>query len=176
MAARLVFESDGISAPLRLVAEASGVAPATLYRHFATKRDLADAVFAAEMDACRAVVQDTSHDPDPWRGLCRFIEEICELHVANRAFTTAFLAQFPDAADLAAERTELFGRIGDLARRARAEGSLRRDFRVGDLILMLQAHRGVTGATPAEQRAASRRFAALTIDALSAPPDASAAR
>jgi AcrR family transcriptional regulator len=39
-AARAVFGEEGLDAPMREVARQSGVGPATLYRHFPTKREL----------------------------------------------------------------------------------------------------------------------------------------
>jgi hypothetical protein len=58
-----------------------------------------------------------------------------------------------------------------LARRAKDAGDLRPDFVVDDLILILMANRGIRATSPAAAVAASRRFAALAIQALQASPE-----
>ncbi|MGP2440816.1 helix-turn-helix domain-containing protein [Streptomyces sp. JW3] len=46
-AARALFASRGLDVPMREVARHAGVGPATLYRRFPTKRDLATAAFVS---------------------------------------------------------------------------------------------------------------------------------
>ncbi len=77
-------------------------------------------------------------------------------------FTEAFAATFPGAADVAAERRHSLRATAELVHRAGRTGSLRPDFAVDDLVLVLTAHRGLRGA-------ASRRFATLLIQGLEAP-------
>ncbi|MEV6892378.1 hypothetical protein [Kribbella sp. NPDC051137] len=48
---------------------------------------------------------------------------------------------------------------------AKARGRLRRDFQLADLVI---AHRGLHASSPAARLAASRRFAALTVQAFQA--------
>ncbi len=50
---------------------------------------------------------------------------------------------------------------------------LRPDFALDDLILMLMANDGIRATSPATRVAASRRFAALAIQAFHASPEAS---
>ena len=57
--------------------------------------------------------------------------------------------------------------------RAKATGRLRPDFVLDDLILMLMANNGIRAASPAARVAASRRFAALAIQAFQASPEQS---
>ena len=125
------------------------------------------------MHACRAIVDDGLADPDPWHGFCLVIEKICELHARNRGFTAAFMSAFPNAMDFAADREYALRSIAGLARRARDAGHLRPDFVLDDLILVLMANGGIRASTPADAVAASRRFAALAIQAFQASPQAS---
>ena len=60
--------------------------------------------------------------------------------------------------------------MAELARRAKDAGRLRPDFVLDDLILMLMANRGIRAASTAARVAASRRFAALVIQAFQASP------
>ncbi|MBP2352508.1 AcrR family transcriptional regulator [Kribbella aluminosa] len=167
-AARTLFARTGLTVPMRDIAREAGVGPATLYRRFPTKQDLATAAFAEQEQACRRIVEDGLAADDPWEGFCLVIERICELHVHNRGFTDAFLATYPEAVDSSGSRELTLKSVGILARRAKARGRLRRDFELADLVIMLTAHRGLHASTPAARLAASRRFAALTVQAFQA--------
>ncbi|WP_179155099.1 TetR/AcrR family transcriptional regulator [Microbispora sp. GKU 823] len=172
-AARALFAAEGLDVSMREIARHAGVGPATLYRRFPTKQVLVTEAFTDEMRACHAIVDEGRADPDPWRGFCLVIEKICELHARNRGFTEAFMSAHPKEVDLAASREQTLNAIAELARRARKTGHLRADFVLDDLILMLTAHRGIRATSAAARVAASRRFAALVIQAFQAFPERS---
>ena len=67
-AARPLFLEHGQATSTRLVAEAAGIAEGTVFRAFATKQDLVDAVLDAEFDP--EAFKDTFHDK-----LAKVIEE-----------------------------------------------------------------------------------------------------
>jgi AcrR family transcriptional regulator len=169
-AARALFSADGLNVPMREVARRAGVGPATLYRRFPTKQVLVAEAFADQLHACRAIVDEACADPDPWHGLCRVIERICELHARDRGFTEAFLSTFPGVGDVAAGREYTLKAVAELAQRAKDGGRLRPDFVLDDLILVLMANKGIHATSPAAQVMASRRFAALVIQAFEASP------
>ncbi|WP_328491974.1 TetR/AcrR family transcriptional regulator [Streptomyces sp. NBC_00414] len=169
-AARTLFAADGLDVPMREIARRAAVGPATLYRRFPTKQTLVTAVFADQVRACRDIVDEGCADPDPWRGFCRVIEKVCELHAHDRGFTEAFMSTFPGAADVAAGREYTVKAVAGLARRAQDAGRLRSDFVLDDLILMLMANKGIHTASTAVQVAASRRFAGFVIQAFEARP------
>ncbi|MEU0282213.1 helix-turn-helix domain-containing protein [Streptomyces sp. NPDC006195] len=175
-AARAVFGEEGLSAPMREIARHADVGPATLYRHFPTKRALIVETFAEQRRACHGVVRDALADPDPWHGFQSLVERICELHAHSRGFADAFMTAFPEAADFAADREPILRAVAELARRAQKTGRMRSGFVVDDLILMLMAHRGVQDVPRTARLTASRRFAAYVIEAFHAVPatDASA--
>jgi AcrR family transcriptional regulator len=172
-AARAVFAAEGLNAPMREVARRAGVGPATLYRHFPTKEMLAAEAFTDQMSACRAIADEGLADPDPWHGFCLVIEKICELHARDWGFTAAFMSTFPKAMDFAAGREYALSSLAELARRAKDAGRLRPDFVLDDLVLVLMANHGIRATPPTAAVAASRRFAALAIQAFRASPEAS---
>ena len=172
-AARAVFAAEGLNVPMREIARRAGVGPATLYRRFPTKEALVTEALAGQMRACQAIVDEGLADPDPWQGFCLVIEKICALHARNRGFTAAFMSAYPNAMDFAADRDYALRSIASLARRARDAGRLRPDFVLDDLILMLMANSGIRATSPAAAVAASRRFAALAIQAFQAVQEAS---
>ncbi|MBL1114306.1 TetR/AcrR family transcriptional regulator [Streptomyces sp. 110] len=169
-AARALFATEGLKVPMREIARHAGVGPATLYRHFPTKQMLATEAFTDEMRACRAIVDEGQAEPDPWRGFCLVIERTCELHARSRGFTEAFMSTFPDAIDFVAEREYALRSMAELAHRAKDAGHLRPDFVLDDLVMMIMAHRGIHTTSKGARIAASRRFAALVIQAFQASP------
>ena len=164
-AAREAFVAHGLNASMREIARRAGVSPATLYRRFPSKTDLAQAVYLDQSRMCQAIVHDGLADPDPWHGFRSVIERVFELHARDHGFTTAFQSAFPDALDFAADRNVSVRAIAELARRAKATGELRPDFTLNDLVLVIVAHRGLRAGSTDARLAASRRFATLTIQA-----------
>ncbi|WUV78941.1 TetR/AcrR family transcriptional regulator [Streptomyces sp. NBC_01476] len=163
--------TDRLNVPMREIARRAGVGPATLYRRFPTKETLATEAFRDQLGACRAIVDEGLADRDAWHGFCLVIEKICELHARDRGFTGAFMSSFPRAMDFAASRTYTLDAVAELGRRAKAAGRLRPDFVLDDLILVLMANSGIQATSPAARIAASRRFAALAIQALRTSPE-----
>ncbi|WP_433757351.1 hypothetical protein [Nocardia sp. CA-135398] len=76
----------------------------------------------------------------------------------------------PHALDFAAIRTSSLTAATELIRRAKDTGRLRPDIMLDDIILMVMANNGIHASTPAARLAASRRFAALMIQAFEASP------
>ncbi|QXN88774.1 TetR/AcrR family transcriptional regulator [Nocardia iowensis] len=169
-AARTVFGSAGLDVPMREIARSAEVGPATLYRHFPTKEMLVAEAFTDQMLACRSLVDEGLADPDPWHGFCLTIENLCELQARDHGFTAAFMSTYPHALDFAAIRTSSLTAAAELIRRAKDTGRLRPDIMLDDLILMIMANNGIQASTPAARLAASRRFAALMIQAFQATP------
>ncbi|MFI7341019.1 TetR/AcrR family transcriptional regulator [Streptomyces sp. NPDC050085] len=163
-AAREVFTHSGVDVPMSAVARQAGVGVATLYRRFPTRRDLVREVFAERIETCSAVLGEALDDPDPWRGFCHVIEQVCALQAAERGFTAAFLDTFPDAAaDHSRHRLRGERGFAALVRRAQEAGSLRADFHPSDLTVLLLANSALT--TTPDPAAASRRLVALLLDA-----------
>ena len=168
--ARSAFAVDGLNVPMREIARRAGVGPATLYRHFPTKEDLATEAVTDEIGACLAIVDEGLADPDPWHGFCLVVEKMCALHACNRGFTAAFVSTFPDAIDFSAVREHALQSIDELARRAKDAGHLRHDFVRDDMVLVLMANNGIVASSPDARMAASRRFAALAVQGFHVSP------
>ncbi|MFE9321906.1 TetR/AcrR family transcriptional regulator [Nocardia sp. NPDC052278] len=168
--ARAVFVANGLDVPMREIARRAEVGPATLYRHFPTKEMLVAEAFTDQMLACRTLVDEGLADPDPWHGFCLVVEKLCELQARDHGFAAAFMSAYPHAMDFTAIRTSSLTGAAELIRRAKDTGRLRPDIGLDDLILMIMANNGIHAGTPAARIAASRRFAALMIQAFQASP------
>ncbi|TDD44747.1 TetR/AcrR family transcriptional regulator [Kribbella antibiotica] len=163
-----LFAERGLDVPMAAVARRAGVGVATLYRRFPTRESLVSEVFAEQFGRCASVVQDAVEDPDPWRGFCTVIGEVCAMQAADRGFSAAFLAMLPPELDAEEERERAFAGFAKLTDRAKAAGRLRADFVPEDVILVLMANNGITAEAADVAEAASRRLAAYLIDSFRA--------
>jgi AcrR family transcriptional regulator len=177
-AATEVMGRRGLDAPLDEIAATAGVANATLYRHFPTRRDLVQAVFAEQMARYSAAIERALAEPDPWLAVRGYLGEICALQAENRA-----LADLVTSAEYVDEtRPTAVVHLEQLLERARSAGRLRPDFALGDVVLLLMANAGVVRHTAEHAPAASPRLVAFLLDGLAAegatpappPPDRAA--
>lgn len=135
-AARQIFGRDGIEAQIDDVAACAGVGVGTVYRHFATKDALIDAL-AADYFAGEAELATAALDvADPWEGFSGFVRKGAELLAVNRALAQ-ISADRPEVMKEAAVKADaelgFFGTIETLIERAQAAGVLREDFQLEDI-------------------------------------------
>src|SRR3954451_9903907 len=83
--ARRLFAARGADVSVDEIRRDAGVGMGTLYRHFATKDELLDAVLEDAYGEWMAAAKRALDDADAWRGLCGYLEQALALHVANRA-------------------------------------------------------------------------------------------
>jgi AcrR family transcriptional regulator len=161
-AAREVFGRDGDNATLSQVAEAAGVANATLYRHFPNRRALAAAVYEdiVVTDIKPAILALGRDAPR-----AAFIDALAHLEeIMSRQ--RPLLASIGDLADLTAQ---LFIRdreqFDDMIMQAQATGALRPDLTSDDVATFVAM---VTTASVAmnQPRPMRRRYLSLMFDAL----------
>ncbi|MEU8133417.1 TetR/AcrR family transcriptional regulator [Streptodolium elevatio] len=136
-AAREMFVEFGADVPLDDVARRAGVGNATLYRHFADRRELVHEVVLSVLE--RIVVSGeaaTAEEPDAFAALRRFAHGAAEEKVAA---VCPLLSEDIDKShpDMVAMRERLDGVIGALVGRAHASGQLRADVGAGDLMMVI---------------------------------------
>ncbi|HTF52905.1 MAG TPA: helix-turn-helix domain-containing protein [Pseudonocardia sp.] len=162
--ARVRFAEHGVEASLEQIAKDAGLAIGTLYRHFPTRIDLIQALFADKLQrwleaAERAVALD-----DAWEGFVLFVEAMCQLQADDQGFNDLVSMRLPEAAGLAANQD----RIGDIAariiRRAQEQGSLRPDLTTEDLAFVIWSQSRITQATRDVAPRAWRRHLYLMLD------------
>ena len=124
---------------MREVARQAGVGVGTLYRHFPAREDLVDAVLGEAFDELIALAKAALAEPDPWRGLTRFIEEALVLHARNRALMDVVETQKHGRERATSMRRRIRPLIAELVARAHADGTLRSDFTPQDIALLFWA-------------------------------------
>jgi AcrR family transcriptional regulator len=169
-AAAELFADRGISVPLDEVARHAGVGVATLYRRFPTRADLAAATFERNISRYTEAVDRALADPHPWQGFRGLAFELCEMQATDAGLRELLTTAFPASSVIEQRTGEAVEKLRALISRAQADGSLRPDLAVADVVVMLLANAGVVSATSDSAPEAWRRFAALMVDAYSAVP------
>jgi AcrR family transcriptional regulator len=155
-AAETVFASEGIEAPVDLIAEKAGVGVGTLYRHFPTKEKLCEAILLdrlASLTADACALADAADAPGAFFG---FLQHVVEEGAAKRDLLVAVTGtgvEFEQAA--AGVKEELRLAIDVLLRRAQETGAVRKDVTVDTVMTLIwgtcqaAAHAGSTPASAA---------------------------
>ncbi len=165
-----LFTTKGVDVEMDEIAAAAGVGVGTIYRHFATKDALVEAIVVTPIEALIDEARALAAAPDPGEAFYALFEKLVELasdkHHLIAAFARAGHAAPVGTPDQLASRHERFrDAFGKLLARAQRAGAVRPDVRVPELVAI------VNGAFPYLERdgagrAAHRRLLALVEDAL----------
>ena len=133
-AAREVFADRGLDASLDQIAAHAGVGVGTVYRRFADKDALIDALFEERIDEVAAAGQRALSAPDPWEGLVGYLQHANALRARDRGLKQALLSRGAHRTERA--RGKVTPIATELLARAQQAGSLRADFDLFDLPLI----------------------------------------
>jgi AcrR family transcriptional regulator len=167
-AAREVFAEGGVDASLEEIARRAGVGVGTLYRHFATREALVEAIFERRIGELVAVAQAATAEPDGWQALVRFLEQTLELQAHDRVLRDALMHYPPGAGRLASARQEMRQLFEQILERAREQGQLRDDFTLADLALLFWSFTPLIDATAEVAPNAWRRHLHWLLDGIRA--------
>jgi AcrR family transcriptional regulator len=88
-AAKEVFATSGVDAPVREIASKAGVGLGTLYRHFPQRSDLIAAVFRREIDACADAAGVLWASCKPFEALAAWLQRYAAFVAAKRGLAAA---------------------------------------------------------------------------------------
>jgi AcrR family transcriptional regulator len=163
-AAKAVFATSGVDAPVREIAEKAGVGVGTVYRHFPQRSHLVAAVFRREIDACADAAPALAAEHGPGEALARWMQRYAAFIGAKRGLATALHSGDPafDALPAYFEQ-RLRPALRTLLDAAAAAGEARADVDPDELL-------GAVGSlcmrVRDDQAAQARRMVALLIDGL----------
>ncbi|HEV2637090.1 MAG TPA: helix-turn-helix domain-containing protein [Actinocrinis sp.] len=141
-AAREVFAQRGFGASLDEIAEHAGLGVGTVYRRFANKNALIDALFEQAAKRLTDLARTAAQAQNAWEGLVDLLTAIAELQVTDRGLRDLILSGRVSPDRNTIMRENLKPLIDPLVRRAQEQGCLRRDFDGADIAviqLMLSA-------------------------------------
>jgi AcrR family transcriptional regulator len=170
VAAGQVFEEKGLEASVTDVAQAAGVGMGTLYRHFASKEALIEALVSEVLEVTIGMARDASECPDG-TGLEHFLEEASAYQAAHLGCLPKLWKTDHPLTQVARDLIE--GLLSD----AQGHGRIRLDLTSADVSLIMWSMRGVLETSGANVPEAWRRHLDLLVagmrpsdTALSHPP------
>lgn len=169
--AREVFATQGIGAPLDVIARRAGLGNATIYRHFPTREALIVEVLRFNLQRSSGVLAVALQQPAGWDGLVDYLTWLFAEQIDNAAYMSALRA-VPAGQDpeVDAIRDQTVADLNRLIRRAKTEGSLRADRWIEDIFLALSLNEALATTGHRDARSASLRFLELTVAALATDP------
>lgn len=88
-AAKEVFATSGVDAPVREIAVRAGLGIGTVYRHFPSRADLIAAVFRREMDACADAAATLAEQHPPFEALAMWMQRFAAFFATKRGLAGA---------------------------------------------------------------------------------------
>lgn len=135
-AASALFAERGLDVTLDHVAARAGVGVGTVYRRFANKEQLIDALFEDRIAGIAGFARAALDDPDPWRGFVRFMEQACGRHTADRGLQQIIFSSTHGQDRVAQAREQIAPLVEAMIARAQADGRLRGDLAPTDVPLL----------------------------------------
>jgi AcrR family transcriptional regulator len=166
-AAAEAFAQLGSEASAEEIASRAGVAKGTLFRHFATKEHLIQAVYADRLAHIQAVVAELATQPQP--GLATIAELMrrgAALIAADRSFFDAATCVTPLDGDVLVQKQALSREVDALLERAQASGEVRTDIVGGDIQMLILAATNTCARSEDLEPDLWQRYIALMIDSL----------
>ena len=169
-AARELFAEKGVEATLNDVAHHAKVGVGTVYRRFATKEDLLDAVFEDGIDQIVGLAEAALQQENSWYGFVWFVEHVCELTATDRGLREMVYSSAYGGRRAECSRLRLAPPVSELVARACADGYLRPEVEGTDMpILSLLAGTVSEWAGHVEPQL-WRRYVAILLDGLRQRP------
>lgn len=167
-AAKAVFATAGVDAPVRRIATQAGVGVGTVYRHFPQRSDLVAAVFRREVDACAAQAPVLAAAFPPGEALLRWLLRYTEFVATKRGLAAALHSGDAAFQALPAYFTEHLGpALESLLAAAREAGEIHRDIDAGDLLHVI-----ANVSAPAQGTESAESMVRVFFDGLRYRPEA----
>lgn len=164
--ARRCFAERGISVTLNDIAHEAGVGVGTVYRRFADKDALIEALLATKFEAMNDAASRAAQEIDPKEALRVYLTGVFEFRARDRALADAIVRAGKGRPGIVQERDRLESQVDDIIRRAKDAGVVRAGFSYRDLPMLTTMVGAVADATRACDPDAWRRYAEVLIDGL----------
>jgi len=174
-AAQELFAERGLAVTLDDIADHAGVGVGTVYRRFANREALIDALFDDKLAEVLEIARIANEHPDAWDGLVMWITGICELFAVDRGLKAVMLTSPQGQERAARARGEIMPLVQALLARAQADGELRDDVTVTDIPLLEFMVTSAAEYSRGTSPELWRRYLAILLDGLRATGPGSSA-
>jgi AcrR family transcriptional regulator len=161
-AAKREFTRSGANASLEEIAKRAGVGPGTLYRHFATREELLQAVYRSEMEKLAAAEQEFTKQLPPIEAMRAWLFLFVDAIAAKQLIAPAVNTLVGDHKKIfEASYAKVHEAVRALLKRAVKNGDIRKDL---DPIALLGALVGVANvATGPDWHQSARKLVDILI-------------
>ncbi|KDA05371.1 TetR family transcriptional regulator [Microbacterium sp. CH12i] len=171
--ARDVFAELGVDAPLDIIARRAGLTNATLYRHFPVRSNLLLETFRLTLRRHDRTIHEALAMETGWIGFEYFLRWEFAEHQSDASLSHSLLSvRAGSDTEVDGLRLQTLDGIEALMDQAKAEGALRRDRWLDDVLVFFEANARLVASGGTGPQAASDRLLELALDSFSAsPPD-----
>lgn len=162
-----VFAARGLDASLDEIAAHAGLGVGTVYRRFANREELVEALFQERLDQVATLASGALDEPDSWVALRVLFEALGGLIAADQGLFEAMICR-PESRGRAAVRERMLPIVGEIFRRAQADGHLRADVAPTDFPMLLRMLAAVAEFTREVRPQLWRRYLTIFLDGLRA--------
>ena len=170
VAARELFALRGLEATLNDVAHHAGVGVGTVYRRFATKDELLEAIFEDSIDQVVELAKKALRIEHSWDAFAWFVEHVCELTASDRGLREMICSRAYGGYRVECARLQLDPHISQIVTRARDDGHLRPEVQSTDIPLVNLLAGTVSEYAGHVEPELWRRYVALLLDGMRAHP------
>jgi AcrR family transcriptional regulator len=157
------------------IARAANVGPATLYRHFATRDELADAVYQAKIDEVTLRVFDATHEEDALTTLRVWVSEFASFMLGTRGMMDTLRAAWQSATAASSPTVAKITQIlGGIVSAGEKDSTIRGDIDPADLTIAVLAL--LSSTPPGDPGTRSMRLLRLITDGLGTASEQTTAR
>ena len=135
-AAREAFAEEGLEVGLHEIARRAGVGVGTVYRRFAGKEALVEALFEDRVVEVVESAERALAGDDAWTALTTFLETVCGLQAADRGLHQALFSSEHGPRCAVGARQRIAPLVGQLVERAQEQGTLRGDVGAFDIAMV----------------------------------------
>ncbi|WP_432513014.1 TetR/AcrR family transcriptional regulator [Kineococcus sp. SYSU DK001] len=161
-----VFADRGLAATLDDVAHHAGLGVGTVYRRFADKDALVEALFEERIRDLVGLAETACAATDPWAGFVGYLEAASARMATDRGLREAVLTPRHGQVGVTLARAELGPRVERLTARCRDAGVLRPDVAGTDVATLLHAVQAAADIGGAASPQHWRRTLGLLLDGL----------
>lgn len=165
-AARGLFAERGLEATLNDVAHYANVGVGTVYRRFATKEELLDAVFEDGIEQVIRLAESALQHENSWEGFVWFVEQLCEMTATDRGLREMVYSRAYGGHRVECSRLRLTPPISKLVERARDDGYLRPEIDGSDMPILSMLAGTVSEWAGHVEPQLWRRYVALLVDGM----------
>lgn len=163
-AARELFAIRGLEANLNDVAHHAGVGVGTVYRRFATKEELLEAIFEDAMNQLTELAETALRQPDSWHGFVWFVEQMCEVTATDRGLREMAFSKSYAGDRVTAAQERLEPALTKVVERAQADGHLRPELSGTDMPIFALLAGEVSEFARHVDNDLWRRYVAILLD------------